>query len=88
MFFPGEEGIVLIIIVGFLFAILTPFLVGSLLSFFILKRIFIDKKKKKYLKDKQARIIISIFISILFGYLSIVFFGEEINKYIINLLSR
>lgn len=87
MSIPGGEGLGVIVIYALIFTLIVPFLVGSLLSYFILKLIFVSKKNTKYLKDKATRETIAILISIILGYLSIVFFGHfcgVIGNYIIS----
>lgn len=86
----GGEGFGIIIIYGFIFVFLIPFLMGFLISYFILKRVFIDKKEKTFIKKKFNRIFVAILISIIIGWLSFVFLGHffgDIGNNILNVKS-
>lgn len=85
MFIPGGEGLGVVMIIGFIFAILTPFIIGFLISYFILKGIFINVKGKVFIKKKLYRTFITIIISVVIGYLFILFFSRDINHYIVSM---
>lgn len=75
MFFPGDEAILFTLILGSLIYIVFPFLLGFLISFYFLKRIFSSKKGKFYIKSTNTRYYAlfgcSIFIGIVCVYIVI-----------------
>lgn len=91
----GSNGNIYIFVGGmilvYLITLVIPFLIGFVIVYFILVHLFSDKKGKLYIKTKDKRIIISILISIVFGYITFLLLGNlfgDISNSVIKVLSN
>lgn len=78
MSYSGESGLTLLLlaITSIIIVAIVPFLIGFSIAFYSLYHVCSNKNGRFYIKASDRRIIISLLISMVVGYLSFLLLGH------------